>query len=241
MKISGTAALNAPVERVWTAFKDPAVLARTIPGCHVLHQVGPDAYKMTVTVGVASINGTYEGDIALTDQDPPGSFALKVVGAGAPGTVGADVLFRLQESGAGGTDLSYEADAVVGGAIGGVGQRMLVGVAKKMASQFFAAVDRDIAGVRAPATATAPATAPAAGTAPAAATATAPAAAAAAVRVGVPPGAPVDGRRVFQGQGVQSDDIRSDGIHSKDFLYGVLTGAAVAIAGVAVGIAAGRR
>src|SRR6185503_6134751 len=147
MKISGSAVLNAPVERVWAAFNDPGVLARAIPGCQVLHEVEPDAYKMTVSVGVASIKSTYEGDVILTELDPPGSFCLKVIGVGAPGTVGADVSFRLQESEAGGTDLSYEADAVVGGAIGGVGQRMLMGVAKKMASQFFAAVDADIAGI----------------------------------------------------------------------------------------------
>ena len=210
MKISGTAVLNAPVERVWGAFNDPAVLARTIPGCHVLHQVGPDAYKMTVSVGVASIKGTYDGDVILTEQNPPGSFVLKVIGAGAPGTVGADVVFRLQESGTGGTELSYEADAVVGGAIGGVGQRMLMGVAKKLASQFFAAVDAEIAGLRPPATA--------------------------AIQVGVPADAHAGAQPVFQ-----DESIRSDGLPSKDFLYGAVTGAAIAIAGVAVGFAAGRR
>ena len=36
MKISGTAALNAPVDQVWAAFNDPAVLARTLPGCQEL-------------------------------------------------------------------------------------------------------------------------------------------------------------------------------------------------------------
>ena len=151
MKISGTAVLNAPVEQVWAAFNDPSALARTIPGCQALRQVGPDAYKMTLTAGVASIKGTYEGDITLTAQDPPDSFAIKFVGVGAPGTVGADVSFRLQESASGGTDLSYEADAVVGGAIGGVGQRMLTSAARKMAELFFAAVDADIARVPAPA------------------------------------------------------------------------------------------
>ena len=52
---------------------------------------------------------------------------------------------RLAPSATGGTDLTYDADAVVGGTIGGVGQRMLNGVAKKMAGQFFAAVDAEIA------------------------------------------------------------------------------------------------
>ena len=32
--------------------------------------------------------------------------------------------------------------------IGGVGQRMLTGVAKKTAAEFFAAVDRDLSGLR---------------------------------------------------------------------------------------------
>jgi len=210
MKISGTAVLNAPVDQVWAAFNDPAVLARTIPGCQELREVGPDAYKMTVTAGVASIKGTYEGNVALTEQNPPSFLVLRAAGAGAPGTVGADVKISLLDSATGGTDLTYDADAVVGGVIGGVGQRMLTGVAKKMAGQFFAAVDADIAGLRAP------------GEMPEAAL----------VPVGAPrpqvtyAGPSAVGRPPFQG---------------RDFLYGALAGAAIALAGVAVGIAAGGR
>ena len=215
MKISGTAVLKAPVDQVWAAFNDPAVLARTIPGCQELCEVGPDAYKMTVTAGVASIKGTYEGNVALTEQNPPSFFVLKAAGAGAPGTVGADVKISLLDSATGGTDLSYDADAVVGGVIGGVGQRMLTGVAKKMAGQFFAAVDADIAGLPAP------------GAMPEAAL----------VPSGAPEtqttyaGAPAGGRPALQGNGFQG----------RDFLYGAVAGAVIALAGVAVGIAAGRR
>ena len=72
---------------------------------------------------------------------------MQASGAGAPGTIDADVKVQLAPSAAGGTDLSYDADASVGGAIGGVGQRMLAGVTKKMAGQFFTALDRDIAGL----------------------------------------------------------------------------------------------
>jgi carbon monoxide dehydrogenase subunit G len=212
MKISGTAALNAPVDQVWAALNDPAVLARTVPGCQELREVGPDAYKMTVTAGVASIKGTYEGDLAVTEQSPPGFFVLKAAGAGAPGTVGADVKVSLVESATGGTDLSYDADAVVGGVIGGVGQRMLTGAAKKMASQFFASVDADIAGVRAPVAAE-------------------------------------DAARVPVGAGVSGSQTTYAGAASrgrpafqaKDFFYGTLTGAAIALAGVGAGIVAGRR
>lgn len=146
MKIAGTATLTSPVEQVWAALNDPAVLQRTLPGCESLDEVGPDRYAMVVTAGVASIKGTYEGTVEITGQVPPGSFVLKASGAGAPGTVDATVQVRLVESAQGGTDLTYDADAVVGGVIGGVGQRMLAGVAKRMAGQFFGAVDADLRG-----------------------------------------------------------------------------------------------
>ncbi len=146
MKISGTSTLEAPPDQVWAAILDPAVLARCIPGCEALTTLGEDRYAMTVTAGVAAIKGTYAGEVALTDQDAPSGLTLKASGAGAPGTIDADVRVRLSRSAAGGTDLAYDADATVGGTIGGVGQRMLAGVTKKMAGQFFSALDDDIAG-----------------------------------------------------------------------------------------------
>lgn len=146
MKISGTSTLEAPVDKVWEAILDPAVLARCIPGCEALSTVGEDRYAMSVTAGVAAIKGTYAGEVSLADKDAPHSLTMKASGAGAPGTIDADVKVRLQPAAGGGTELSYDADASVGGSIGGVGQRMLAGVTKKMAGQFFTALDRDIAG-----------------------------------------------------------------------------------------------
>ncbi|MGG5260628.1 SRPBCC family protein [Phycicoccus avicenniae] len=147
MKISGTSTLEAPVERVWAAILDPAVLARCIPGCEALTTVGEDRYAMTVTAGVAAIKGTYTGEVSLTDMEKPSALRLRANGSGAPGTIDADVRVHLTPSGGGGTELEYEADATVGGTIGGVGQRMLAGVTRKMAGQFFTALDADIAGV----------------------------------------------------------------------------------------------
>ncbi|MFI1169476.1 carbon monoxide dehydrogenase subunit G [Streptomyces sp. NPDC020801] len=146
MKVSGNATLNATIDKVWDALNDPAVLARTIPGCEKLEETGPDAYRMTVTMGVASIKGTYMGDVQLLDLQRPGAFTLKASGAGGPGTVTAEAKVSLQDLGDGRTLLDYDADAVVGGMIGGVGQRVLSGVAKKTASEFFKTVDKVLAG-----------------------------------------------------------------------------------------------
>ncbi|NLJ52537.1 MAG: carbon monoxide dehydrogenase subunit G [Intrasporangiaceae bacterium] len=146
MKISGSNRLTAPADEVWKAMLDPAVLARSLPGCESLTTTGPDEYAMRVTMGVAAIRGTYDGEVAITDKNEPDSLRLKATGSGAPGTIDAVVDVRLAEADGGGTALSYDADATVGGTIGGVGQRMLAGVTRKTAAQFFSALDAEIAG-----------------------------------------------------------------------------------------------
>ncbi len=82
---------------------------------------------MTVTAGVASIKGTYAGTCALRDLVAHESLVMKLDGAGAPGTIGATVQVVFTRRGPS-TAVSYDADAVVGGMIGGVGQRMLASV-----------------------------------------------------------------------------------------------------------------
>ena len=159
MKLSGSYTLAVPRQQVWEALQDPAVLARTIPGCEALEVTGPDAYAATVTAGVASVKGTYQGSVALSDKQVPDQYRMQAQGAGAPGTIRADALIRLADHDGGGTTVSFDADAVVGGMIGGVGQRMLAGVAKKTAGDFFAAVERDLLGVSVPAAASAEAVA----------------------------------------------------------------------------------
>jgi carbon monoxide dehydrogenase subunit G len=146
MQVSGSATLNAPPDQVWTALNDPAVLVRTIPGCQRLEETAPDAYTMTINAGVASIKGVYTGEVRLSDHDAPHSFVLSASGAGGPGTVSAEVLVKLADADNGTTALTYDADATVGGMIGGVGQRMLAGVAKKTAGEFFSAVDDVLTG-----------------------------------------------------------------------------------------------
>lgn len=146
MNLDGSAVLHADRERVWSAITDPSVLARTIPGCLSLEQVGEDDYRMNVTAGVGAVKGTYAGEVRLADQQRPSSYVLHASGAGAPGQVKAVVTINLHPNDDGTTTLTYSADAVVGGPVAGVGQRMVTGVAKRMAAQFFTAVDDELTG-----------------------------------------------------------------------------------------------
>jgi len=145
VKIAGTNTIPFPVGQVWDALLDPAVLVRTIPGCERLETAGEHAYEMTVTAGVAAIRGTYSGSCVMSDLQPHSSLVMRVQGAGAPGTVDATVNVSFVE-GDDGTEVAWDADAIVGGMVGGVGQRMLSSVARRMAGEMFDAVGRQMAG-----------------------------------------------------------------------------------------------
>ncbi len=212
MKITGVATMHAPAGRVWDALTDPAVLVATIPGCELLEATGPDAYRMTVTAGLASVRGTYSGEIALSEQRQPSSFRMVASGSGGPGTVRTSVRVTLSDTSEGFTELSYDADAEIGGMLAGVGQRMLASVAKRMAGEFFAAVDDVLAGKAVvPAMQAVPVTA----------------------------GQLANGGQPAPAFVAQAR--AGSASHGADFGRGVLVGAAVALAGVLIGGLLGRR
>lgn len=136
MKIEGSHDIAAPRDRVWDAFLNPEQLRQAIPGCERLEAIGNDEYRATMKVGIAAVKGTFEGKVRLADKQPPRSYRMAVEGSGGPGFVRGETLITLSEI-EGGTRVSYSADVQVGGLIAGVGQRMLGGVSKMLADQFF--------------------------------------------------------------------------------------------------------
>ena len=221
MNLDGSAVLHADPDKVWSVITDPAVLARTIPGCEILEQVGEDSYRMNVSVGVGAIRGTYAGEVHLSDQERPKSYVMHASGAGAPGNARATVTINLEPNGDS-TMLTYSADAVVGGPVAGVGQRMMTGVAKRMADQFFTAIDNELTAVSVPVAAeAAPTMAVESGTAVAGAAA--------------PPAV----GRTFAGRaaapaGAVAGDVQT-------LLLGAVGGAVLTLIGVLVGYRMGRR
>src|SRR5438876_10532640 len=136
MKLEGSYDVPAPRQKVWDAFLDPKELRKAIPGCEKLEALGNDEYKATLKIGVAAVKGTFEGKVRLSDKKPPESYRLAAEGSGGPGFVKADTVITFPAAD-GGTRVSYNADAQVGGLIAGVGQRMIGGVSKMVAEQFF--------------------------------------------------------------------------------------------------------
>jgi hypothetical protein len=137
--------LPHPRERVWALLQDPSVLARLLPGVERLEPLGQDRYALAVKLGVGAVRGSYEGKVELTDQRPPESYRLVGEAKGGPGWAKGSATMTLVEEG-GGTRLVARGDAQIGGAVAGVGQRMMEGVAKSMAREFFSSIDRELQG-----------------------------------------------------------------------------------------------
>jgi hypothetical protein len=134
-----------PREQIWQQLLDPAVLARLLPGVEKLEATGPDQYHVVVQLGVGAIRGTYTGKVALADLHPPESFRLVGEAKGGPGWAKGQATLSLLAEGEG-TRVVAQGDVQIGGAIATVGQRMLEGVAKSMAHEFFQSLDRELTG-----------------------------------------------------------------------------------------------
>ena len=142
MKLEGTHQLNAPRERVFKCLTDPEVLQRCIPGCERLEITGENRYAATIRAGVGTIKGLFNGSVQLEDIRSPEHYRIIVEGKGSPGFLkGSGDLELAQLNGT--TEIKYTGEVQVGGTIASVGQRMIQGTAKMMASQFFVALETE--------------------------------------------------------------------------------------------------
>lgn len=142
MKIEGTHELNAPRERVYALLTDPEVLRHCIPGCESLERTADNTYAATMKAGIGVVRGNFKGNVKLEEMRPPEHYRIVVDGTGAPGFVKGSGDFHLEEKN-GATLIRYAGEMQVGGTIAGIGQRMIQGAAKMMASRFFSALEAE--------------------------------------------------------------------------------------------------
>jgi len=145
MKITGETTIPAPAEAVWAGLHDPSLLARVIPGCQRLEVRGAGQLHLGVTVAMPAVAGTYSGDAVISEQSASSLLMLRLAGAGGPGVIDAAVEVRISPAGPESTELAYQVDAEVDGAIAAVGQRMLAGVASRLAGEFTSALSQMLA------------------------------------------------------------------------------------------------
>jgi carbon monoxide dehydrogenase subunit G len=142
LRVEGRYTIAAPIERVWAALQDPEALRRCIPGCEALAPAGVDRYEARGRVPVPGFGEAYEGQVVLSDKEPPRRYRLSVQ-TGGPHAVRGDALVELTATGEA-TLVRVTADGHLGGAMAGFGQRLLGGVAKGLLNQVFECIKRRV-------------------------------------------------------------------------------------------------
>lgn len=146
MDMQGSRQLAVTQQQAWDALNDPEVLKTCIPGCEKVEATGENRYALGMTVRVGPVSARFNGRIELQDVAPPESYTMAFEGQGGAAGFGkgsAKVhLAPLAEGTA--CQLDYSAHAQVGGKIAQVGQRLVDGVAKSMAEDFFRRFDEEM-------------------------------------------------------------------------------------------------
>ena len=153
MDMTGEQIIPLPQQRVWEALNDPAILKACIPGCETMEKVSDSEYRVVMSASVGPVKAKFSGKLLLSDLNPPNSYALAFEGSGGAAGFGKGSSTVTLSSADGGTRLTYTAHATVGGKLAQVGSRLIDGVARKMADDFFAKFNQAI--VPAPAAAAA--------------------------------------------------------------------------------------
>lgn len=136
--MSGKVTVAASRKIVWAALNDPEILRQTIPGCEDIQQIDATHLTAKVKQKIGPISASFSGDIELSDLKELESYRISGEGSGgSAGFAKGGASVHLADDESGGTVLSYEAEAQVGGKMAQIGSRLIDSTAKKLADKFF--------------------------------------------------------------------------------------------------------
>src|SRR6185503_11407243 len=146
MEMTGEQLIPAPQDAVWRGLNDPEILKQCIAGCESIEKISDTDYKILMTAAVGPVKAKFTGKLLLSDLNPPNSYSIAFEGSGGAagfGKGGAQVQLKPEGSS---TRLSYSAKATVGGKLAQIGSRLVDGVARKMADDFFVKFNQVVGG-----------------------------------------------------------------------------------------------
>ena len=141
MKLEGKQVVDLPIASAYERLLDPRVLRACTPGLDKLEPRDADHYDAVLEVKLPAISGRFEGTLEVLERHPSDRIKLRLQGKGAVGFVDGEVTLALAPVDEG-TNVAYTAEVQVGGQVARLGQRMLSGVTREMAGQFFASFER---------------------------------------------------------------------------------------------------
>ncbi len=137
MYMQGNRQLGVSQQQAWDALNDPVILKACIPGCEKFELTADNQYAVLVAVKIGPVAAKFNGKVTLADIQAPNSYSLQFEAQGGVAGFGQGESKVELEANAQGCKLRYTVHSKVGGKIAQLGQRLIDGVAKSMAEDFF--------------------------------------------------------------------------------------------------------
>lgn len=145
MEMTGQELIPVSQDIAWRALNDSATLKECIPGCEELQQVSDTRYELAIRTKIGPVSARFKGTITLETLDPPHGYTMLFEGqGGVAGFAKGQARVELMPEGEA-TRLRYAAKATIGGKIAQLGARLIDGVARKLAHDFFSAFNARVA------------------------------------------------------------------------------------------------
>src|SRR5262249_8685575 len=137
MVMTGEVQLAASREVVYAKLNDAEVLKACIPGCEELNKTSDTEFHAVATTKIGPVNARFKDRVRWRALDPPNGYRISGEGeGGVAGFAKGGATVALTEKD-GGTLLTYNVEAQIGGKLAQLGQRLVNGAAKKIADDFF--------------------------------------------------------------------------------------------------------
>jgi carbon monoxide dehydrogenase subunit G len=144
MDITGTQELEATPQVIWSMLLNPSVLERIIPGLKTLTPIGDHEYEALSEIKMGPVKGAFKGHLNITDQVNGKSCKVILSQESKMGNAAAEISMELRERENGMTEIIYNGEAKLAGTLARMGQRIVGGVVKTLARQFFEGLENEL-------------------------------------------------------------------------------------------------
>jgi carbon monoxide dehydrogenase subunit G len=146
MKLEGTFSINAPRTAVWMAIRDPALMARCIPGCETAERIDDTRYRAVVGVKFGPISARFNIVVEIEEEIAPRM--VRSHARGEEGTrasvLSAVSILTLEETEAGRTDVAWSSDVMLTGRLGKYGLGLMRKKAESLSADFVTAFSASV-------------------------------------------------------------------------------------------------
>jgi carbon monoxide dehydrogenase subunit G len=146
MKVEGSFALKAPIQKTWDYVLQPGTLASCIPGAEKIESTDNKTYNCLVKQSVGPISVKLQFVITLVDIKPP--TYVKAVGRGEAlgklGTFNLEMIVNLKEVDPKSCEVSYSCDVNIVGKLATFGERIMRAKSKEVVEKFTANLQKKL-------------------------------------------------------------------------------------------------